>query len=239
MADLRGAAAEALAGTGVAAVAGTGLLPLMPPAAVPDFLAAWSRLEPDAYLPGGSTFRRRRYGRIAAVPGADGEYRLDDLPGAPFTQSAATIPLYRGAARRFAPVGTSFLRSSALRTLLRFDLDVIGRLEPRAFGIGIHLIRVTVGPDHPENPAPEGRHFDGHLYVAMHLIGRESCSGGSSLVFMPGDDKPVFSTTLTGRLDTLIVDDRRVEHEVSPVRALGPGAVRDMLLVDFDPLDDI
>jgi hypothetical protein len=100
--------------------------------------------------------------------------------------------------------------------------------------VGLHLIRVLADSGRGVAPAPEGRHSDGHAWIAMHLIGRHDCTGGTSSVYRPGEDVPFLVTTMQEPLDTVIVDDRRVEHEVSPIRAAGPGGRRDILLVDID-----
>jgi hypothetical protein len=68
----------------------------------------------------------------------------------------------------------------------------------------------------------------------MHLIMRRGCGGGASLVFRPRATTPFLEVTLTDNLDTLVVDDRRVEHSVTPIMALEQRGLRDMLLVDFD-----
>jgi hypothetical protein len=198
----------------------------------------WSELEPDAYLPGGVAYRRRRYGRLAAVPQVDGSTRITALPETAFVQSRETIPLYEGKSRRFAPIDPATLTAEPLLALLRLDLGVVTAVEPGTYDVGVHMVRVAVTPERVELPAPEGRHQDGHSFVAMHLIKRESCTGGTSLVFRPGEPDPVAELTLSDRLDTLIINDRRVEHDVTPVGALASHGIRDMLIVDFDPVDD-
>ena len=39
---------------------------------------------------------------------------------------------------------------------------------------------------------------------------------------------------MTDPLDSLVVDDHRVTHEVTPISPLGEHGVRDMLLVDLN-----
>jgi hypothetical protein len=48
------------------------------------------------------------------------------------------------------------------------------------------------------------------------------------------DDQPVMKTTMLNPLDSLIVDDNRVTHEVTPITATGHEGIRDMLLVDLN-----
>ena len=202
--------------------------------------AAWEDLPRDDHLPGGDDYRFRRYGRMRASPVPDGGYELVTLPPADFQQHEDLIPLYRGAARRVAPVEEATAAEPALRALIQFDLDIIAQAEGarRTLEIGLHLIRVVADlGGRRRAPAPEGRHRDGHDWIAMHLMGRRACSGGASRVY-PGDaPEPLLVTTLQEPLDTLVIDDRRVEHEVTSIVALDKGAGRDMLLVDFDGPD--
>jgi len=87
---------------------------------------------------------------------------------------------------------------------------------------------------HRRKAAPDGRHRDGHWFIAMHLIGISASSGGVSRAYeAPEQAGPVFSDRLSEPGDTLIIDDRRVLHEVSPVSPAGGEGVRDMLLIDF------
>jgi hypothetical protein len=206
--------------------------------------AAWDELPRDEHLADRGTWRQRRYGRLLATPeagagatGAGGRHRLSALPDEAFQQAAELIPLYQGKARRFAPVRPGTLASPALLALVGHDLDLVTRVEgggPRRAVVGLHLIRVLADGGRGVAPAPEGRHSDGHAWIAMHQIGRHDCTGGTSSVYRPGEDSPFLVTTMQEALDTVVVDDRRVEHEVSPIRAAGRGGRRDILLVDID-----
>jgi hypothetical protein len=233
-----GAASEALTENGFAVIAGATVVNAVTNEALSWLRPRWSELEPDAYLPGRATYRRRRYGRLSAEPQADGSTRITALPETPFVQSSETIPLYKGKARRFAPIDPATLTAGPLLALLRLDLGVVTAVEPGTYEVGVHMVLVAVTPERVELPAPEGRHQDGHSFVAMHLIKRESCTGGTSLIFRPGELDPVAEMTLSDELDTLIINDRRVEHDVTPVGALTSQGTRDMLVVDFDPADD-
>lgn len=232
------AASEALTRSGFAMITGAIVVRAVKEEALTGLGSDWSELELDAYLPNGATYRRRRYGRLLVEPRADDLSQITALPDAPFVQSSDTILLYNGRPRRFAPIDPATLTAGPLLALLRFDLRVVTAVEPGPYEVGVHTVRVAVAPDRVELPAPEGRHHDGHSFVAMHLIKRESCTGGRSLIFRPGEHDPVAEMTLTSRFDTLIVNDRRVEHDVTPVRPLISQGIRDMLLVDFDPVDN-
>ncbi len=221
---------------GAAFLPGICLRSLLSPPAFADFVSAWDNLGQDEYLPGGATYRKRRYGRLLAKPGPNSNYILSPMPPAAFQQPADLIPLYRGRPRTFEPIEEDALVSPPLLALVNMDLAIITAAEDSrdVFIVGLHMIRVVVRLGLSQLPAPEGQHTDGHCYVAMHLMKKHGCVGGESRVFLPGISEPILETTLTESLDTLIVDDRRVEHGVTAVRALEYEGTRDMLLVDFD-----
>jgi len=56
-----------------------------------------------------------------------------------------------------------------------------------------------------------------------------------SRIYTAGSKVPFLITTMTAALDTVVIDDRRVEHEVTPITTSEETATRDLLLVDFDP----
>jgi hypothetical protein len=222
---------------GATTVPGAALLGSLDGAAWAELAAQWEDLPRDEHLADGGEWRQRRHGLLRARPAGHQGYVLEPLPAAPFQQSADLIPLYGGKARTFAPVDEGALGGPALRTLLQHDLELVARAEGerRPWRIQLHMIRVLASASEQIAPAPEGRHSDGHAYVAMHLIGRERCEGGVSRIYTAGSKVPFLITTMTAALDTVVIDDRRVEHEVTPITTSEETATRDLLLADFDP----
>lgn len=204
-----------------------------------DFARFWDDLPADRYLPGGQRHRFRRYGLVRADAGA-GAVAIRALQARPFRQDEVTMPLYGGRPREFAPIPAAMFRHPVLNELLRRDIEIL-RLASgvTSFDMGIHVIRVVASDDTERTVTPEGRHRDGHMFVGMHLMGRRDCAGGESVIY-PNED-PANSTTLllTEPGDSLIVDDRRVQHEVTPISSLGRRATRDMMIIDFElPADE-
>jgi hypothetical protein len=198
----------------------------------PEFVDSWNSMPIDDYLPDGGRYRRRQYGRVEATRGGDG-WDLRALRHAPFCQPVDVVPLYAGRARMFPPIPGAVIESPALQELLKFDLDLVSQVEGQRqqYLLGLHMVRVTASSSQQISPAPEGRHRDGHEFVIMHLIAREQCVGGVSRVF--AGSGAVLETTMEQFLDTIVVDDRRVEHEVGPITATTNLGWRDTLLVDF------
>ncbi len=204
---------------------------------VPDFdrfALEWNELPPDPHLESVLCRRNRRYARFNAIRDGDG-YALHRLADAPFTQAREIIPLHQGSPREFAPA-TPALVGTTLGALVQFDLHVMS-LASRPIAssfVGVHFMRVLAAPGKDSSPAPEGRHRDGHDFVAMHLIQRHGCCGARSRVYAGTAREPTFETELEQPLDALIVDDRRMEHEVGPMTATSAEGHRDMLIVDFE-----
>ncbi|MEU3309042.1 2OG-Fe dioxygenase family protein [Nocardiopsis sp. NPDC006832] len=201
-------------------------------AADDGFRSAWSDLPLDRELADGGTYRQRRYGRLR-VRVEDGELSFRPLEHTDFRQDV--IPLWEGKNRSFAPIGNEVLLHAGMRALVGWDARMATSLSGVTdWEVGLHVVRIVARPGAEGNPTPEGRHRDGHMYVGMHMLRREACSGGISTVY-PESGEPVV-LTMTDPLDAVFVDDGRVTHEVSPINAVGDIAgVRDMLLVDFNP----
>ena len=224
--------AEELTGSGFTALSAEDFGDLGTDPALGVLYRAWDNLPLDEAMPPGATYRRRRFGRLR-IDVTGGGLRIDPLPHSAFQQPADIIPLHGGRARVFAPIPEDTLCAPALHALVAFDVTLAAAVcGIRAWLVNLHLIRIMASAGLAGQPTPEGRHRDGHLYVGMHLFGRTACSGGESFVYH--DDTRVASLTMTAPLDSLVVDDHRVTHEVTPISPLGENGIRDMLLVDLN-----
>ncbi|MEU7133449.1 2OG-Fe dioxygenase family protein [Streptomyces sp. NPDC046261] len=198
---------------------------------VEEFTASWDDLPPDAYLGTDTPYRFRRYSSFRL----HGD-RLERLPHAAFFQDKAVNKVNGGVDRLFAPLSDAVAGGPALRAVVR---TLQGRLPGPSAGIdtcGVHQIRVTATADSEGRPAPEGVHQDGHAYVAQVLIRRQDVQGAESCLYdLQG--QPVHRALLTDPWETIVLDDRRVLHDVSAIRpaAGARSGIRDMLLVDFFP----
>jgi hypothetical protein len=206
------------------------------------FAGHWDDLVLDPYIGSARAdqFRRRRYGRFALrrTP-SDSTITLTVLPNQPFHQDAAHVTRYEGRARHLEFATDAFLADPVLHALVAYDHAVLPN-PPDVCEVGLHAIRVTVEPSLDARPTPEGRHRDGHDFIAMHLIGKRGCRGGETLVYEQGTGNPdiVARLTLADPLDTLMVDDSLVEHEVTRLEPIESAGSRDVLLVAFYPLAD-
>jgi hypothetical protein len=196
------------------------------------FHASWAQLPADDEMPEGATYRRRRFGRLRVEVTAAG-MTMEALPHTTFTQSAEINAMHQGKARLFAPIPREVLLGPVMRALVAFDVATVRAVNGATrWQVGLHMVRVVARSDMDGQPTPEGRHRDGHMFVGMHLLGRTGCGGGESVVYL--DDQPMMKTTMRDQLDSLIVDDQRVTHEVTPITATALEGIRDMLLVDLN-----
>ncbi|TDV43206.1 hypothetical protein CLV71_116140 [Actinophytocola oryzae] len=229
-----GAWGDALAAEDFVLVPGAELTALLPAGDLDRLANGWDRLELDEALFDGGTYRYRRYGRLRADGDSPGHRRFTPLPHAPFWQSAECMPDYGGRERVFGAISDETLLDPALLGLVAADLSVVERVTGHRgqWDVGLHMVRVVAVPAEPGSPTPEGRHRDGHDFVGMHLFRRTGCVGGESIVYREG--RVPVHLTLTQRLDSLVVADTRLTHEVTPVVSDGMTGVRDMLLVDLN-----
>ncbi|MCX4820762.1 2OG-Fe dioxygenase family protein [Streptomyces sp. NBC_01142] len=217
---------------GFTVLEGANLRPLLSADELDAFSRFWNDLPLDEALIDGGKYRYRRYGRLRVEIGGDGP-EFEVLPHKTFRQDG--IPLWKGADREFAPIEEKALLHPGMTALVGFDTELATTISgQRSWELGIHQIRMVARRDEVGLPTPEGRHRDGHCYIGMHLIRREDCIGGESTVYPENGEAA--RLTLTDPLDSIFVDDRLVTHEVSPTQAVSETGIRDMLLVDINPL---
>jgi hypothetical protein len=194
----------------------------------------WEHLELDQYLVGGGRFRLRRYGRFSWAP-ATGV--LAPLPQEPYFQPEDENAYAGGIEREFAPLRPATVHNPFLQALVRSTyacLPVAGDGRDKTWEVRIHQIRIVATPDEPGLPAPEGIHQDGTDFLTLHLVRRRNVAGGESTIYDLGG-RPIRKVTLSEPFDSLILEDPRVLHGVTPVYPADGRTVgtRDMLGIDF------
>jgi hypothetical protein len=195
---------------------------------------AWDRLEPDRYLERGARFRLRRYGRYYWSPAAAAP---EPLAQEPYFQPEDENPYAGGIARDFAPLLPETVHNPFLHALVRSTFACLPIAEDRWDGpweVRVHQIRIVASPGEPGLPAPEGIHQDGTDFLTLHLVGRHNVVGAETTIY-DLDRKAVWRSTLREALDSLILEDPRVLHGVTPVHSADgrTAGTRDVLGVDF------
>jgi hypothetical protein len=202
------------------------------------FAAAWDDLVPDAYLGPAKCRRNRRYGRVLAH--RDGT--LEPLVGTEFFQSKQINRAFGDQLRVFEPLTDEALASPRFSQILHESVGLVNEAAgARDWELGIHFIRVIADAEEGSEPAPEGRHSDGHEYVVIHLIDRHRCVGGESQVFRRGEEQPQHKVTMTEPLEALALADTEMEHAVSEIRTEErcDCGWRDTMIVDFNTVPDL
>lgn len=196
----------------------------------PSFAASWNALGPDPYLASHGRRRLRRHAVYSA--GRTGPIRRQ--PHQPHFQSLAYNPLQGDIERWFEPVLPSVAANPVLHAILDFGRDFFSRLAPAVheWRMELHQFRIEANADAPGEPTPEGVHRDGVDYVLVLLIDRYNIASGTTTIqTAAGSD--VDSFTLSTPLESVLVDDRRVHHGVTPVTPLDPAlpSHRDVLVL--------
>jgi hypothetical protein len=194
----------------------------------------WDTLELDRYLEQGATFRRRRYGRFYWSPVTE---TLAPLPNEPYFQPEEENPYAGGITRHFAPLLADTVRNPFLHALVRSTfacLPLAGDRAGKTWEVRVHQIRIVASAEEPGQPAPEGVHQDGTDFLTLHLVRRRNIRGGETTIY-DLDRQPVWRGTLRETLDSLILEDPRIMHGVTPVYPADGRTVgtRDLLGVDF------
>jgi hypothetical protein len=194
----------------------------------------WEHLETDRFLQGGAKFRQRRYGRYRWSPATDA---LEALAQEPYYQPADENSYAGGIAREFAPLRADTVNNPFVHALVRATfacLPLAAGQQNKTWEVRIHQIRIVATPETPGLPAPEGIHQDGTDFLTLHLVRRHNIVGGETTIY-DLERQPIEHCTLRETLDSLILEDPRIMHGVTPVdsadgRNLG---IRDLLGVDF------
>lgn len=217
---------------GFALVDATAMRELLGVDAVADeeaFADSWNDLPLDEYMADGGRYRRRRHAVFTAEAG-----HLSRQSDQPHYQSRRDNPLNGGVARWFAPVCDDIARSRTLRSAIRVLTSTADRLRqgPGRWRTEVHQFRIEARAGGAGKPTPEGMHRDGVDFVLAMLVGRRNVANGVSTI-SDTDGTPLVRVRLAERFDTMVLDDARVRHGVSPIQAVDPArlAFRDVLVV--------
>jgi hypothetical protein len=211
---------------------------------------AFEHCKPD----GGN--RRRYYGRYFIKPTLKGEELNLQYLSSDYWQSSALNPEAGGRLRSFASIPDKMLANKAMIELLKFDYSLVpfeliwNNFQRNPVEVGIHFIRMSATCDHPGISTPNSAHRDGEFFTFIHLIKREGVIGGDSLIYSSIRSNGelirgplLYTRTMDRPLDTIIVWDRNVFHDITPVVVpeglSGSEGVRDVILIDFSPYEPV
>jgi len=195
----------------------------------------YEALPPDQYCESGN--RYRRHSRYVLLPWLN---LLEPRPISHYTQDRELNPTDGGVIRTFERLSTAAEANSFLREMILFDFfntTFEEAIWSTPVDVGVHVIRYVSRPGLPGISSPNRLHKDGEPFTFVHLIDRHAIAGGESLV-TDNDKRPLVRTILTDCLDTVVVSDKDVYHQVEPIEvAAGESeGYRDVLLIDFTPM---
>ena len=194
---------------------------------------SWNRLPPDAHLKDGGRYRRRRHACF-----------IQDLDAATLTQTPHRAhwqptdynALHGGFERWFDPVEPAVAEAPAWTELLTQMGVLFGQVKPVSrWYIEAHQFRIDTA-EGVGRPTPEGAHRDGVDFVVVLLVARRGVKGGETRVFDahgPNGMRFLMQEPLTA----LLLDDKRVIHETTPLFPADDQApdvgLRDTLVLTF------
>jgi hypothetical protein len=193
------------------------------------------------YLPADSYCEERtRFRRLSRFTFLPWQGRLVLSPPVPYQQSNTLNPDANGAARKFASLTPQMAHNKFLHQLIRADFSVLpfdaaDIVYP--FDCGVHIVRMEARPDADGSSSPDCLHKDGEPFTFVHLLQREDVIGGESVI-ADNDKNILFEATLCEPLDSIVVRDEAVYHQVRRVKVLEGKArgIRTALLIDFTPM---
>jgi hypothetical protein len=191
--------------------------------------ATWHDLPPDTYLRDGGHYRARRHGCFEVDPS---ERTLTPVPHRAHWQPLTYNALHGGIERWFSPILPTVSAHPVWSRLLVQIGAELARISavPRWF-VEAHQFRVdTTGGI--GRPTPEGAHRDGVDFVVVIMVRRHQVKGGETRVF-EADGPHGVRFTLEEPWSALVLDDRRVIHETTPIQPLGEPGFRDTLVLTY------
>jgi hypothetical protein len=200
-----------------------------------EFAQSWDRLGEDRFMADGGVYRQRRHARFEVSSG-----RIRPKAHQAHFQDRSYNNLNGGIERWFAPVETAIALGPYLHQLIEF---ANGIFSPEARGdvyhVEAHQFRIHASAEAPGFPTPEGLHRDGVDWVLVMLVRRRNVAGGVTTI-QRADCLSRQSVCLRDPLDTILIDDRRILHEVSPITPADPfkWGYRDVLVLTFSRSKD-
>ncbi len=184
------------------------------PAYWSKFSSSWARLEEDRFMGDGGTYRYRRY---AVFESFQGEV-LSQVTDQKHYQPSCYNRVNGGIFRDYPCFEASTLSNPVFLRLLECSISVAqkARAEVLAWHIESHQFRIIASLTEVGKPVPEGIHRDGVDFVFVFMVNRENIQGGLSRIYKP-DGQLIGELKMRWPLDYMIIDDKAVLHDVTPV----------------------
>jgi len=186
---------------------------------------SWQRLPADTWLRDGGRYRRRRHSCFIVRGGA-----VEQAPHRAHWQPLEYNALHGGIERWFEPIEPAVIADPVWPRILCAMAAVASAMRgEQLWYVEAHQFRIDT-TDGIGRPTPEGAHRDGVDLVAVVLVGRQGVKGGETRVF-DADGPTGLRFTMLEPWTCLLLDDRRVIHESTPIQPLEEGGHRDTLVL--------
>ena len=187
--------------------------------------ASWDSLSMDQYLKDGGKYRQRRHASIKV-----NRSHVDIVPHRAHWQPTTYNALHGGMHRWFEPIKHEIITSSVIHNVLTWFADFASKIDNVPIWFSeVHQFRIDTS-DGIGRPTPEGAHRDGVDWVAVLLIARHEIKGGETRVFEV-DTPNGQRFTLDTPWSLLVLNDRRIIHETTPIQPTGEKGWRDTLVI--------
>ena len=185
----------------------------------------WNDLPSDAYLKDGGHYRRRRHTSFVLD---QSQFTLH--PHRAHWQPVSYNALHGGLERWYEPLQQDVANSLALTSIALWLYEVVAPLSAHKKWFGeAHQFRIdTTGGI--GRPTPEGAHRDGVDWVAVILVKRKNIKGGETRVFETNGPTG-FRFQMMEPWTVLLMDDKRVIHETTPIQPTTDVGYRDTLVL--------
>jgi hypothetical protein len=187
---------------------------------------------PDPYEPNGN--RSRYHCQLILDPATRS---LHERKGVGYWRASHLGYEYSGEERRFAPVPEAILESPLFVEWVWFWFDLLPEalFPPIALAlVEVHLMRTRPGP-----VIVNRFHKDGEPFFVLSLLGRRNVEDATTQIAHDPEGRDVVARfVLAEPLDSLLVDDRTVFHNVTPFRPADDSrpSFRDILNLGYIPL---
>ena len=197
------------------------------PAATAEILDSYERCPLDKYM--GNQTRYKRFSQYRLSPDKQtGQWSFEKLPHRAYTAFKEFNPIGGGIKRDHPPLEADFTG------YVRLGIAGIGLDDSEDWQINLHQNRTVATPEKPGLLTPEGIHQDGHEFVMIGILRRNSVVGGITRLWKSKDDKEPFWTGMLEPGQAVLLDDRNVWHDVTDVLPEdGKAGHRDIFIVSF------
>lgn len=198
-----------------------------------EFASTWGDLGADTFMADKGNYRERRFSK-AIYDATSLELSYKKHTG--YFQEKGDNSLNGGIDRIFDPVTPYIASHGIIRSLILHYSSIFTALGyGNLWDLQIHQVRITTKHGEVGKPSPEGIHKDGTNFTTLVMVNRDGVIGGENKLF-DNDKELVASRVLENQGDFVILNDKELYHDVSPIEPAEESGYRDMLMIGFTQL---